>query len=359
MNIMKTTFNMLKSIFLDVYVLYKNILHWNISKILITIYSFVLALISTFPFLIILLIYIYFSDINWSLLINDIFIWTLSIESISSIVENMYSFIFWIINIFLIILFFILGLSYSKIFLNTISLKYLKWKEFKYFKKSYFDIFKLWKYFQISFWNILFLAIPVVIFLFLILILTLFIWDGEQIKLLVTANSINYFTVLSFLFFSLSLLGFIYILYRIYFSYIIFADIWNTQKAYYYVKESFKLTKWYINIVKILFIIIIFTLLILPFEKTLKYFENNKEDIINYIVYNNAKDEEKEELNSKEPYYYDGLTLEYSKKDKEYLMNTVKKYNIYIILLNIFNFIVIYWLIEMVLVSFYKRELLK
>jgi hypothetical protein len=41
------------------------------------------------------------------------------------------------------------------------------------------------------------------------------------------------------------------------------------------------------------------------------------------------------------------------------LNSSIKKYDIYVILLNIFNFLFLYWIISMVFVSFYENELVK
>ena len=249
-------------------------------------------------------------------------------ETLSIIYENVFSFIFWIFIILLIVSFYILGFYYSRVFLNIMSLKYLEWKRFKYFKKSYFNLKKLLKYFQISFWNILYLSIPIFIFIVLMWILILFVWGREEIiSILTNLSSLNYFTVISFILFTFSSIWFMYILYRIYFSYIIFIDNSTDEKAYFYVKKSFKITKWYKKLFKFSLIILILFILILPFEKTSKYFENKKIDIINYFNYTNYSEEEKENLNLNpdEIYYYQELLLEYSWKDKEILIYNFKK----------------------------------
>ena len=82
-------------------------------------------------------------------------------------------------------------------------------------------------------------------------------------------------------------------------------------------------------------------------------------DFSNFIIYTDSSDEEKDLIMQNNSTYIQVLLLEYSKYSREELNNNFRKYDIYIILLNIFNFLVLYWVIIMVFTSFYKRELVK
>lgn len=358
MKLLKKYFKFLSIIFFDITYLYKNLLKWSISKILILIYSVIIWILFTLPFIILLFILFFFSDINWTLIVNELYnTWTIWIEVLSSMLENKFSFIIWVLFISIIWVLFYIWFSYSRILLIKISFTLLDWKKIKYFKKSYFNISNFIKYFQITLWNILFLSIPFFIFLFLILILKLIVWDFEILKELLSNSSINFIKILSFLFFILSFGWFLYIFFRIVFSYLIFVDSWNKEKAYFYIKKSISLTKWYKKILKIIPILFLFFLITYPFQNLLTSFENKQYNIENYMLYKKSTKENRESLNSSQLLYYHSLELEYG-KEKNLLWKT-NKYWILLILLKIFNIMFIYWLIEMIIVSFYKRELIK
>ena len=55
---MKTS-NLIKNTFLDLKLLYKNFFHWNLSKLIYSIYSTILAFALSLPFLFIILILFY------------------------------------------------------------------------------------------------------------------------------------------------------------------------------------------------------------------------------------------------------------------------------------------------------------
>jgi hypothetical protein len=59
-------FNTIKEIFLDLLFIYKNFFHWVLSKILISITTYILAIILAIPFLIIAGLIIYISPLSLS-----------------------------------------------------------------------------------------------------------------------------------------------------------------------------------------------------------------------------------------------------------------------------------------------------
>jgi hypothetical protein len=65
-------FFFLKTIYRDILLLYRNFFHWNVSKILITISSFLFALFLSLPFFLILAVIMYFDPIDWRDMLKNI-----------------------------------------------------------------------------------------------------------------------------------------------------------------------------------------------------------------------------------------------------------------------------------------------
>lgn len=348
----------IQKIFFDTLWAYKNFFHWNIMKILFFVYSLGIALLSALPFIIILFIYIFVSDIQWLNLLSAFSWGTIWIEEIANVSENIFSFIFGILLVIISGSFLYLWFSYSKIYLNTLSLEYIKWKKMPFFSKSYFCVKKVWKFFQLSFWKILILSIPFIIFIIFMIILMIIVWGEEQIKAIIASSTFNYFTILSLLSFLLCAGVFLYLYIRIYFANIIFAEVENDdKKALDYIKKSFSLTKSYKKIAWLMLVFLVLGLCAIPFNMIGKYIETSQKDLDNYQIYSSETDENKELLKWENPYYYEELELSYSTLEASSLSRKILIYNMYMVLFNIFSLLVVYGLIEMVSVSFYKRVL--
>ncbi|MDP3380116.1 MAG: hypothetical protein Q8S84_00780 [bacterium] len=84
---------------------------------------------------------------------------------------------------------------------------------------------------------------------------------------MVSASPFNYFTILSFVFVSLGLISFIYLSYRLIFSYLVYLDeshIKTNVKLLDCIKSSFNKTKKIKSFIKFSFLVIIFLIIILP-----------------------------------------------------------------------------------------------
>jgi len=62
---------LIKNIFSDVLFLYKNFIHWNLSKICINIASFLLGIVLALPFFLLLLFLMWIDPLVWSDLLID------------------------------------------------------------------------------------------------------------------------------------------------------------------------------------------------------------------------------------------------------------------------------------------------
>ncbi len=382
-----------KHIFLDVSLLYKNFFHWNISKVFIIVYTFLTAIIFQLPFAIVTLWIIYFWSIDWVLLWEQFSAWVLWLDLITMITERPFLYLVLFVFLFLQASVFYITLLYSKVLFSKLYLKYQNWKKLKFFKDYSFTSKKivLWiifilfvpvfwlyfflrkmfweheknvlKFFQITGWNILYLLIPIFVFLIPFFLLVSSIWDFEKLSIMLSDQPMNYFTIISFALFVFAAILFICISVRIYFSYIIFADhknYSNDKKALFYVKESIKLTKGFKKIIKLVPIIIVFSIILFPiFEITSSYFEAKQSNTLNYVEYRNASQEGRQQLLKEDQYDYRSLILEFENVDNETLNRSLMSYYICIVILQLLYFFVIYKVIEMVLVSFYRRELIK
>ena len=84
---------------------------------------------------------------------------------------------------------------------------------------------------------------------------------------------------------------------------------------------------------------------------------NTYQDIRNYQIFTQVWESSKLKLQESDPYYYGGLLVKYQQVSAEDLQKNIQIYYNLIIFFNILLFLLITWLLEMVMLSFYKREL--
>ena len=119
------------------------------------------------------------------------------------------------------------------------------------------------------------------------------------------------------------------------------------------IEKSIKKTKGFKNIFRFSSILVILIIILLPFDILNAVFENNKQKIKDYISYSDI-DIQKED----EEYYYEWLKLEFNDYSKEKLQKLYTKNLYFSIVFYVLYFLFINWLIDMFLVSFYKRQIL-
>lgn len=338
----------IKNIFSDISLLYKNIIHWTISKLIIFVWSILLGILSIVPFIIIFIIYSIFWDVSVDMLFSWLFWWPL--------MNNL----FWNILLVIVLLIFIIIFSYSNFLLIKVSNWYLKWDKLDFKKNDYFNFKKIFKFFNISILNLLILIIPLIIFAVSIIVLFFLSGWSESVQWLAFSWELNYFVVMSFWFMVLSTILFLYLSYKIIFSYLILADSKKfdyKRSAFSYIKESFILTKWLKKIFKFILVSLIFIIAILPINYISNILDNNKMYLLDYSTYINSSEEDKANLVSNNPNRFSQLEIEFKWLWIDDINSKLQYTNLYILLFTIFNFIFIYWLYVMVLASFYKREL--
>lgn len=337
-------FNLVKNTLFDILSLYKNFLHWNISKIIIRIYSVLLALVAILPFLIIYFIYSIFTENSFFYYIWALLSW------------NLVNDIFWFWLHLIIVLVFLLFFLYSYLLLFYLNLKYLNWDKSSYFDNKFLDKKTIIKYLILTLSIFWFLLIPFVFFVILTAILLFVLWWIQDVLIMVYSWPINAFSIFALLFFVISLFLSIYIFYRLVFSYFfLIEDNKNEKSIKKLLFESFDKTKWFSKAFKTAILFIIFWFFYLAFSypgaiNNLKYAE-----ITSYNQYINLPQETKDYYKNLNNYYYSSLELaywDYSSSDIEKMLNRYFYLNIFF---KVLEFLFIYWFISMLLTSIYFR----
>lgn len=307
----------IKNIFGDISLLYKSFFHWNISKILIVIFAFFLWILVSLPFFAILWIVVYFDPIDW----KDIAYNYYTTESFGlSLMTALSSYLWYIILEWILFIlavwFFMFGYSYKTIRLTKLNLAYLNQEKIEITKKEYFliiftilnaivlflatlidinlvkiillivsifftlfnliivfliiksEIKRLFTYLWVISWISLILLVPFLLFLIIFAVTLFSLWGLDVVSNMVRESYTNPFTIIVWVSFFTLLLVFLYLAYRMSFSYVIMLDDKNyteKQKALFYVKESFKISSG-VKIFKFLLMVIIYTIILLPFD---------------------------------------------------------------------------------------------
>jgi hypothetical protein len=264
-----------------------------------------------------------------------------------------------IVGINLVIFF--MALSYNKLMYFDLNLKYLEDKKSSYVKTDFFQIKRILRFYGISWWFFLALLVPVVIFI--IGFLTLVWLSGwiNQAWVLATNNNM-FFTVSTFVLAIITGILFIYISYRFYFWYVALVDTQKFpeyQKSKKYLEYSYTITKGWKKLLKLVWLLVVFALVFAPYTITHSAVENTYRDISNYELFLTVWEESKMELINSDPYYYQPLVMKYKDISLESIQQNKNIYYYWLIFLNVLGFLVITGIMEMVMVSFYKRELQK
>jgi len=338
--------NLIKNIFSDIAILYKNFLHFTLSKIVIYLVAILYTFILAIPFLIIFgLIYWYLINSTWG---------------VYALMSNYVLFSFTVILAIIGFFTLIVAFMYSYVLLTKLNLEYLEWKKLALWKNYYFNFKLFWVYFKTMFLNILILITPFIIAGVLMIFLILIFGWISSVQGITSNWPENIFSILSLIIFIISIIWFIYLMYKTSFTFIVLVDEskWEKfKKSIYYIKKSFALTKWFKTFFRFVIIWFLVLVITLPLTIPLNYFSANNIRLWDYLEYK-VHPEEFDLQDSKTFYYLESLKWEFDSKNINDLSNTLNK-NIKIkMFLEVLNFLLIYGLFEMMFASFYKRELL-
>lgn len=241
-------FKDLQKIFSNIFMLYRNFFHWNISKLLIFIFSIVLWALLTIPFFATTLIIAQFDPVPW----NNIFASFLYTQWVSMEFVTAFQNYFWymLIQLFFwitIVFVFIFWIQYWKICLYKLNLSYLSWNKLWFFKNIYFSPKKISKYFWIVSFLSLMVLLPILFFILLTILIILLTWGLTNFVNLVNSSA-NYYMLLNvYLILSLIIVSFsiIYTIYRYGFSLAILLEDWYADSScWVLLKKSREVTKW-------------------------------------------------------------------------------------------------------------------
>lgn len=337
------------NLFKDIYLLLKNFINWNFSKILIYLYSIILWIILCLPLVLIFYIYSKFSkEVDISMLLN----WQFSLNIFSDLL---------LIFIFFI---FIISYLYWNILLINLYNSYLDNKKLKINENDYLNIKKIFLYFKITLFNILIFLVPFLLITFLIFILFfLFREKSSNLLLLYLTDSnfyMNPFFIFTFIVMIFILIFYLFLFYKTIFSYFILSDLKYKNKnlsAFLYIKESYLRTKGFKNFLKFISLIFIFLIITLPIRFIWLYINETNKDLNYYIEYIKLTDIEKKEVLEQREVYTKNLLEKYEQYDDLFIWQKYKTYQFYNLLFSIFNFLILNGVFIMICAWFYKREL--
>ncbi len=337
----------LKKILSDVLFMYRNFIHWNLSKLSIFIWSLILGVIIALPVFFIAVIVWLIDPISWSQLAASALSWQdPSFELMAGLAEHPYS--LWIM-VFLaccMFLFFLLWSSYSLLLIARLSLKYTERKKLSLKKNLYFARKHIRSFLFMSCLNTAYILFPIFIWIVLV--------AGVRI-LWVSPDFFEIFTVIVLL---LCIWAIIYIIYRIIFGYIILADQKRSDKVHSgksYIKSSRALTPGK-NIWKFLFLLAVYTMLMTPFNSYELHLEKQTEYMSAALAYKtwNVSNISESELS-----FYKYLSAQYGDMANDELQEKIIAISNIRIVYAITLYLVFWGLWVMLLASFYRRVLLK
>ncbi len=351
----------------DVKLLYKNLLHWNISKIVYYIYGVLLAIALSIPVLIIFFVFIWISPFDVSFILS-FFTWDIStLEFWAELLAHPIAAVLSFIILLSTILSAYIGIAYAEYLLYGLNFEYLKDKKTKYISKKRFLNYKmLIKYITIWAWVSLFSLIPYIVSL---IVFAIFVFGFGGVAALSEYLFVNPKSLVSIgilLLLLLTVLVSIYIVFRTAFAWLILMDVKKTStRALSYVKKSVKITKGSSKALRFVWVLLPFIIILLPIFVVLDNMQQSLLDMSEYREFVVAesqfgKTEFIQELSTNKPKLYEKyqyLSQRYEWIDLNILSSEISKLNILNMISLVIYFLAIYGLIHMVFSSFYVREL--
>ena len=344
-NIFSDFFHILKNICIDIIFLYKNFFHWNISKFFMLIWSFLVGVILSLPFFLLMWILAMVDPIEWSsILESDINIYMNIAQYIA--IHPLYilaEFILFVLGV----TFLFLWMSYHVILESNLYLHYFNKQKLPFKKNHYFDPQKISTYFGILGWIGVYLLLPICVLLLIFFSLFLIF------KFLFLPDFILY--ILLSIAAVVCGIWFLYLSYRLSFSYIVFVDNADEekQKSKSYVQKSLSLTSWKVFF-KFLWIAVIFMILLAPLNIIGANIDNDITDIRDYFGY---KSGQIQVLNESDQFEYEYLSSIFSEESDEELVTDLQVLYVQQVVYTLLFFLFVSWVFSMIMVSFYKRAL--
>lgn len=357
---------MLKTFLQDLLLPYKNFLNWVINKTIFFFISIFIWIVIASPFFIILYFLVKNDNIKWSELFSHYFISeSIPMSFLSILNDNIFILFLELLILVSWIVFFLIGYYYQSILNAKLFLEYQKNIKTKFFSKDIFKTFPKYVFISSLVW--FFVSIPFLIFFVIVLFLLVISWGIIEATNLSLAW-INYFTIIIFIFWSITIVTTFYLIYRYLFSFICYLEDFlkweDIKKSMYYLKQSLIITKenkLFFSIIILLLIILFFIIsIIFSFlQNTLYLWFLN---ITIFIIFT----------------FLTYIIWKYSKLNSILFFSFVIFYISFFEIINIFwkivdstsndlliwiyiilNFLIFSYIFQMIVVSFYKNYLLK
>lgn len=224
---------------------YKNFFHWNLSKILIWIYSRILWIIINIPFAVIIITIIY--SISSSIkpeLINKLFIENkIDYSLVILFLNNPLAIISIIVLFFIMLYLFIFAMMYWELLQQNIFISYLKWEKLGLFKNYYLNFKLIYKFLKLFSIEIGLILLPIIVAWIYILLILIGWYIIPTLRELVMSQNI-YFAIINILI----LIGFIIVTINIILrltmtNYILLNSSKFDEKPSKFIKKSFEITR--------------------------------------------------------------------------------------------------------------------
>lgn len=333
----------------DILFVYRNFLHWNISKFFIIVWGITLGVIFTLPFFLSSLIYGLIDPISWLSIVE----YTLTGQDQTfNLVENLAEHPVWFVGMLFLLwvcaLFFVLASSYSFLLFIKLYLSYVQKEPIHYKKNVYFSQKHIFHFMALLCWNFVYILAPA--FIIFSCILGIYILSVKSTIPLLGATYIMSGIL------ALWMIVISFISYKIIFSYILFAkedDIKDLESAREYIQKSCKITSLK-NYGKFVFVLVSFSLLMLPFQSIEKNLDTTSTTLRDAFVFKSGSVDTMEPQKVK---YYEYISKEYAEVSKEEILLKIQMFQYFKMFFILFHFLFLNSLFVLVLVSFYKRVL--
>lgn len=337
----------------DILRVYKNFLHWAISKIIINIWALLVWVLLALPFVLFAVFVALIDPIPWgAFLVYQMQGITPYFEVLEYAQSSTFSFVLMTVLMLAAVTLFIIGNAYSNILYTRLYKSYIAGEKLPYRENIYISLPHIKRFVSVAAWILLIIAL-IGLVLLLVAGLCIILFNSE---------------IISFEIFSYALLGLFiisifiasYILFRLLFSVIILSLESSKkvlkQSAWQYIKKSFQLTAWVKKYTKFLFVLAIIFLVSYPFQNIGQELNRDISQISNVIEYRAL------ELSNPEWAAESSLrdtALYYEDLSDEELFANYRGARMLGIFWSLIGFIVFSGLYMMALVSFYFRILVK
>ena len=360
-------FPLLKNIFSDIFLVLKNFFHWTFSRLIIIILCFLLAVVCFLPFFIVLVILWLIDSIAW----GEIFLSFVSGTNNPLLVTAFFTSPFMMIFEWIIILIWVafsLGVyNYKKVLLYRLINNYCKKEKLPFKKVFTLHFFKAYmKLFPMLL--LIFLA-PFLLFVIYFLFVIFIFWWFSSVYSIVSESTINPISIFLAIWFVVAFVYGIYLYYKFIFVYpLLLKQNQKKLDAWVLLKKSYNVIKWK-TLLHIFLVIIIYIIITQPLWLFSNYAEDTSKDIRLHLYY-------RELSTLPENFDFSVVSTEYTTKDDfinsvDYLAleNIYGQYSVDELssritglesafrIIAVVSFFLLYWMYEVVVMSFTRRKL--